>query len=60
MKRLTAVGAGVLLGLAIMAGLFAALAPLADCALADLDGDQNVPRARRAGHHRVADRRAGR
>lgn len=37
MKRLTAVGAGVLLGLAIMAGLFAALARLTDCSLVELD-----------------------
>ena len=36
MRRLAAFGAGALIGLAIMAGLFAALARAADCALADL------------------------
>jgi hypothetical protein len=37
MKRVAAFGAGALLGLALVAGLFAALAPMADCSLADLD-----------------------
>lgn len=37
MRRLAAIGAGTLIGLAIMAGLFAALASMADCALAGLD-----------------------
>jgi hypothetical protein len=36
MNPRTAFGAGALLGLAIMAGLLCVLAPLADCALADL------------------------
>ena len=58
MRRLAAFGAGALIGLAIMAGLLRVLAPLADCALADLDGDRNGACARRAGHHRVAGRRA--
>lgn len=43
-----------IIGLAIMAGLFAALARWGDCALAEFDdGDRSDPRARRACHHRV-------
>lgn len=40
MRRLAAFGAGALIGLALVAGLFAALAPLADCSLADLEVPQ--------------------
>ena len=37
MRQLAATAAGALVGLAIMVGLFAAVARYGDCALADLD-----------------------